>query len=109
MSKTRLTKETDAVRIFDAEAMRRALRRVAHEIIERNRDLRALVLAGIPARGVELARRIATDIEAIEKVVVATGVHEGAMHRDDVGTRAGLPVGRASLLPMPLEQRSVIH
>ena len=49
------------VRIFDAEMMGRALRRIAHEIIERNRDLSALILAGIPVRGVDLAERIATD------------------------------------------------
>jgi pyrimidine operon attenuation protein/uracil phosphoribosyltransferase len=108
MTKTGLTKETDAVRIFDAEAMRRALRRMAHEIIERNRDLHALVLAGIPARGVELAQRIAADIEAIEKVRVATGVIDVSMHRDDVGTRAGLPVVRASQLPLPLDQQTVV-
>jgi len=45
MSKTRITKDTGAIRIFDAEAMRRALRRIAHEIIERNRDLATLILA----------------------------------------------------------------
>lgn len=108
MSKTRITKETGAIRIFDAEAMRRALRRIAHEIIERNRDLAALILAGIPARGVELARRLAADIEAIEKMTVATGVIDVSMHRDDVGTRTGLPVVRASQLPLPLEQRTVV-
>ena len=73
MSKTRITRETGAIRIFDAEAMRRAIRRIAHEIIERNRDLATLILVGIPARGVELARRIAADIEAIEKVAVVPG------------------------------------
>ena len=108
MSKTRITKETGAIRIFDAEAMRRALRRIAHEIIERNRDLTTLILVGIPARGVELARRIAADIEVIEKVGVATGVIDVSMHRDDVGTRTGLPVVRASQLPLPLEQRTVV-
>jgi pyrimidine operon attenuation protein / uracil phosphoribosyltransferase len=108
MSKNHLRNEADAVRIFDAEAMRRALRRIAHEIIERNRDLAALVLAGIPARGVELARRIAADIEAIEKVRVATGVIDVSMHRDDIGTRAALPVVRASQLPLPLDQRTVV-
>ncbi|CAN5356990.1 bifunctional pyr operon transcriptional regulator/uracil phosphoribosyltransferase PyrR [soil metagenome] len=103
-----LTKESDAIRIFDAEAMRRALRRIAHEIIERNRDLTALVLAGIPARGVELAGRIAADVEGIEKVQIATGVIDVSMHRDDVGTRAGLPVVRASQIPLPLEGRTVV-
>jgi pyrimidine operon attenuation protein/uracil phosphoribosyltransferase len=108
MSKTRPTNESDAVRIFDAETMQRALRRIAHEIIERNRDLSALVLVGIPARGVELARRIATDIEAIEKVNVATGVIDVSMHRDDIGTRAALPVVKVSQLPLPLDRRTVV-
>jgi pyrimidine operon attenuation protein/uracil phosphoribosyltransferase len=106
--KNRSPNETDALRIFDADEIRRALRRIAHEIIERNRDLAALVLAGIPARGVELARRIAADIEAIEKVPVATGVIDVSMHRDDVGKRAALPVVRTSQLPLPLEERTVI-
>ena len=44
MSKTLITRETGAIRIFDAEAMRRAMRRIAHEIIERNRDLVTLIL-----------------------------------------------------------------
>ena len=88
--------------------MQRALRRIAHEIIERNRDLSALVLVGIPARGVELARRIATDIEAIEKVNVATGVIDVSMHRDDIGTRAALPVVKVSQLPLPLDRRTVV-
>ena len=97
-----------AVRIFDAENLRRALRRIAHEIIERNDALETLVLAGIPARGVELAQRLAADIESIEKVRVATGVVDVSMHRDDVRRRGTLPVVRASQLPLPLEERVVI-
>jgi pyrimidine operon attenuation protein/uracil phosphoribosyltransferase len=88
--------------------MRRALRRIAHEIIERNRDLGALVLLGIPARGVELARRLARDIEAIEKTSVETGIIDVAMHRDDMHQRANLPVVRASKIPLPLGERTVI-
>ena len=107
MSQTNLTNATGPVRIFDADEVRRALRRIAHEIIERNRDLPALILAGIPARGVELARRIASDIEAIEKVRIPTGVIDVSMHRDDFGRRASLPVVRASELPLPLEKRTV--
>jgi pyrimidine operon attenuation protein/uracil phosphoribosyltransferase len=97
-----------AVPIMDAAAVRRALRRVAHEIIERNPDLPAVVLAGIPSRGVEIARRIAEVIGDIEKIDIDTGVIDVAMHRDDVGTRAELPVVRASKLPLPLEGRTVI-
>ena len=93
---------------MDAEAIRRALRRLAHEIIERNPDLASLVLAGIPSRGVEIARRIAAFIEEIEKTQIATGVIDVAMHRDDVGQRADLPVVQTSHLPLPLEGRTVI-
>src|SRR5207245_8489051 len=97
-----------AVPVMDAEAIRRALRRIAHEIIERNPRLEEVVLAGIPARGVEIARRIAAFIHEIEKVDIETGVIDVAMHRDDVGTRPELPVVRASKLPLPLEDRTVI-
>lgn len=108
MSTKKTPNEKSAARIFDAETLRRALRRIAHEIVERNDDLGALVLAGIPARGVELARRLAADLEAIAKVRVPTGVIDVSMHRDDLGRRGNLPVVRASQLPLPLEERSVI-
>src|SRR5207248_3595835 len=97
-----------AVPIMDAEAIRRALRRIAHEIIERNPPLEKVVLAGIPSRGVEIARRITAFIREIEKIDIETGVIDVAMHRDDVGTRPELPVVRASKLPVPLEERTVI-
>ena len=97
-----------AVPIMDAAAIQRALRRVAHEIVERNPDLRSVVLAGIPSRGVEIARRIAEFIRASEKIEIETGIVDVAMHRDDVGARAELPVVRASKLPLPLEGRTLI-
>jgi pyrimidine operon attenuation protein/uracil phosphoribosyltransferase len=97
-----------AVPIMDADAIRRALQRIAHEIIERNPQLAKVVLAGIPSRGVEIARRLADTIHGIEKIDIDTGIIDVAMHRDDVGTRAELPVVRASKLPVPLEERTVI-
>jgi pyrimidine operon attenuation protein/uracil phosphoribosyltransferase len=97
-----------AVPIMDAEAIRRAIRRIAHEIIERNPQLAKVVLVGIPSRGVEIAERIAVFIHEIEKIDIETGAIDVAMHRDDVGTRAELPVVRASKLPLPLEGRTVI-
>jgi pyrimidine operon attenuation protein / uracil phosphoribosyltransferase len=99
---------SSAVPIMDGEAIRRALRRIAHEIIERNPQLEKVVIAGIPSRGVEIARRIAAFIHEIEKIDIETGVIDVAMHRDDVGTRRELPVVRASKLPVPLEDRTVI-
>jgi pyrimidine operon attenuation protein / uracil phosphoribosyltransferase len=97
-----------AVPILDAEAIRRALRRIAHEIVEGNSNLGTVVLAGIPSRGVEIARRIAALIHEIANADVDSGIIDVAMHRDDVGTRTELPVVHASKLPMPLEERTVI-
>jgi pyrimidine operon attenuation protein / uracil phosphoribosyltransferase len=99
---------TSGVPIMDAEAILRALRRIAHEIIEQNADLRSVVLAGIPLRGVEIARRLAGFVREVAKIDIATGTIDVAMHRDDVGTRAELPVVHASKLPLPLEDRTVI-
>jgi len=97
-----------AVPTMDAEAIRRALQRIAHEIIERNPQLTHVVLAGIPSRGVEIAQRIAAFIHQIRKINVETGVIDVAMHRDDVGTRFELPIVRESKLPLPLEERTVV-
>jgi pyrimidine operon attenuation protein/uracil phosphoribosyltransferase len=96
------------VPILDAETIRRALQRIAHEIIERNPQLTNVVLAGIPSRGVEIAQRIAAFIHEIEKINIETGVIDVAMHRDDVGTRSELPIVHESKLPLPLEDRTVI-
>jgi pyrimidine operon attenuation protein / uracil phosphoribosyltransferase len=103
------TQNSSAVfQILDAGAIRRALRRIAHEIVENNAAVDPLILAGIPLRGVELARRIADAIGSIVKIGIDTGVIDVAMHRDDIRTRSDLPVVRASKLPTPLEGRTVI-
>jgi pyrimidine operon attenuation protein / uracil phosphoribosyltransferase len=94
--------------VMDAEAIDRALRRIAHEIIERNPELVSVILAGIPSRGVEIARRIAGIIESLGKPPIATGAIDVSMHRDDVGTRLDLPRVQASRLPLPLENKTVI-
>src|SRR6267143_1597679 len=108
MKQAKQKRSDAAVPIMDAEAIRGALRRIAHEIIERNPRLTQVVLAGIPSRGVEIAQRVAAFIHKIEKVHVETGVIDVAMHRDDVGTRPELPIVRESKLPLPLEERTVI-
>src|SRR5207249_9132148 len=64
--------------------------------------------AGIPLRGVEIARRIAEFIREVAKIDIETGTIDVAMHRDDVGTRAELPIVHASKLPLPLENRTAI-
>jgi pyrimidine operon attenuation protein/uracil phosphoribosyltransferase len=94
--------------VMDREAINRALRRIAHEIIERNPELASVILAGIPSRGVEIARRIGGIIESLGKTLIETGVIDVSMHRDDVGKRAVLPRVQASRLPLPLENKTVI-
>jgi pyrimidine operon attenuation protein / uracil phosphoribosyltransferase len=93
---------------MDAAAISKALRRIAHEIIERNADVRSVILAGIPSRGVEIARRVAEFVRQIDKIDIFPGAIDVAMHRDDVGTRSELPVVRESRLPLALERRTVI-
>jgi pyrimidine operon attenuation protein / uracil phosphoribosyltransferase len=102
------TNSDKSILVMDAAAIQRALRRIAHEIIERNPDLNQIILAGIPSRGNEIARRIAQTISTIEKASIALGTIDVAMHRDDVGTRTELPVVKASDLPLPLETKTVI-
>ena len=94
--------------VLDAAAIERALKRLAHEIVEQNVDLKSVALVGIPLRGVEVAKRLAVFIREIAKTDVAIGAVDVAMHRDDVGTRSELPIVRASNLPTPLEGRTVI-
>ena len=101
-------KQNSGVQVMDADAIRRALQRIAHEIAEQNADLKSVVLAGIPSRGVEIARRLAEFIREFAQIDIETGTIDVAMHRDDIGTRAELPVVRASKLPLPLEHRTVI-
>ncbi len=94
--------------VMDAEAISRALHRIAHEIIERNPELASVILAGIPSRGVEIARRLAGIIESLGKVAVGVGIIDVSMHRDDVGKRAELPRVQTSRLPLPLEDKTVV-
>jgi len=94
--------------VMDAAAIDRALRRIAHEIVERNPQLDTVILAGIPSRGVEIAGRLADIIESLGQPRVATGAIDVSMHRDDVGTRPELPRVQASTLPLPLEGKTVI-
>ena len=56
--------------LLDEKAIERAIRRIAHEIIERNKGLEQMILVGIHTRGVPLAQRLARELESIEDVVV---------------------------------------
>jgi pyrimidine operon attenuation protein / uracil phosphoribosyltransferase len=78
-------------RLLDAGDIRRAVTRIAHEIVEQNKGAGRLVLVGIAARGDDLARRLTAEIEAIEGVAVPVGVLDITFYRDDIGMRAEAP------------------
>lgn len=94
--------------ILDEKAIGRALTRLAHEIIERNEGVDAVVLVGIKTRGIYLANRLAERIEAIEKKKVAVGELDITLYRDDLKQKTDDPKLIDSILPMSIESKSVI-
>lgn len=93
---------------MDADAIRKAIRRIAHEIVEQNHDLQRLVIAGIPTRGKIVARRIAAHITEIEGITPALGVVDVSMHRDDLATRPRVSVLELTELPLDLDGRPLV-
>ncbi len=78
---------TEGRTVLDARDISRALTRIAHEILERNKGARDLLLLGIPSRGVPLARRIAERIASVEGHEVPVGSLDVTMYRDDLRMR----------------------
>lgn len=72
--------------IMDSEAIRRALVRIAHEIIEKNKGVEDVVIVGNRTRGVPLAQRIAAEINAIENCEMTVGMLDITLYRDDLST-----------------------
>ncbi len=97
-----------AVLILDAAAIERALKRIAHEIIERNPDINRVALIGIPSRGVELAKRLADYIGQFENVRPATGIIDVSMHRDDIHTRRRMWAMQPTKLPDELSDKTLV-
>jgi len=73
--------------VLDARDIARALTRISHEILERNKGARDLVLLGIPSRGVHLAQRVAAKVSEVEGVEVPVGSLDITMYRDDLRMR----------------------
>jgi pyrimidine operon attenuation protein / uracil phosphoribosyltransferase len=100
--------------LLDAEALRRTLSRIAHEIIEANPDLSRVALVGIQTRGVPLAQRLRRLIEERAGDAPATGSVDITFYRDDVQVRGGgaplhpQPVVRSTALDFPLEGKTVV-
>jgi pyrimidine operon attenuation protein/uracil phosphoribosyltransferase len=93
---------------MDGDAILRALRRIAHEILEHNPDPGTFALIGIPSRGVELARRLADSIETTDGRKPELGAIDISMHRDDLSLRDRLTSVQETRLPLRLEEFTLI-
>jgi pyrimidine operon attenuation protein/uracil phosphoribosyltransferase len=93
--------------VFDASQVQRALVRIAHEIIERNRGLDDVVVVGLQTGGVPLARRLAELLGEFEDADVPVGVLDVALYRDDIGLRPVLPEAVTDI-PFDLDGLAVV-
>lgn len=94
--------------IMDDQAIRRALIRISHEIIENNKGIDDVVLVGIRTRGVPLAERLAAEIESIEGRRLAVGILDITLYRDDLSTLSYQPVVHQTEIPVDINGKTVI-
>ncbi|WP_283247421.1 bifunctional pyr operon transcriptional regulator/uracil phosphoribosyltransferase PyrR [Lederbergia citrea] len=96
--------------VLDEKAIQRALTRIAHEIIERNKGIDDCVLVGIKTRGIYLAERLAKRIEKIEGQSVSVGELDITLYRDDLSikTKNAEPEVKGSHMPVNINNKNVI-
>lgn len=94
--------------IMEARDMDRALTRIAHEILERNKGIQDLVLVGIKTRGDVLAERLAAKIKTIEGTAVPFGAMDITFYRDDAGTHKPEKAPTPTELPFDVNKKKVI-
>src|SRR3954465_15171720 len=96
--------------VMDADRMSRALTRIAHEILERNRGTGELALVGIRTRGVPTARRLARAIKEINHEDVPTGALDITLYRDDLMRHAvgPQPVVRKTEIPFSIDDKRIL-
>jgi len=94
--------------VLDPEEIRRALTRIAHEILERTHGGDGVILLGIPTRGVPLARRLAALIGEFEGLDVPCGSLDVTMHRDDLRLHPARTLGRTELPPGGVDGKTVV-
>ncbi len=94
--------------VMDREEIERALVRITHEILERNKGVKDLVLIGIRTGGVYLAERIQTQIEHFEKVKVPFGIIDITLYRDDFAMGLPQPLVGKTEIPFSLRDKKVI-
>ena len=94
--------------LLDDLAIRRALMRIAHEIVEKNDDLSRLYLVGIPNGGVPLARQIAANLREIAGVEPVVGILDTTLYRDDLASSGARPRLRRTEMPSAVDERAVV-
>ncbi len=101
---------TQKALVLDQQAIRRALTRVAHEIIERNKGVHECVLVGIKTRGIFLAERLAKRIKEIEGEKLAVGELDITLYRDDLTTKTESqePEVKGTDIPVDINEKKVI-
>lgn len=98
----------EKTQLMDEKAMRRALTRIAHEIIEKNKGTQDIVLVGIKRRGVPLAERLGAAVENIEGVHLPVGVLDITLYRDDLTTQTEQPVVHQTVVPVNIVDKVVV-
>lgn len=93
---------------MDTADVRRAVSRIAHEIVERDKGAGDLALVGIANRGDHLALRLAGEIEQIEGTKVPVGVLDITFYRDDIGLKAEAPEVHETRIPFEISGRTVV-
>ncbi len=94
--------------IMDAKEIDRAITRIAHEIIEKNKGCDDLLIVGIRTRGEYLAKRVRQKMEDIEKCSVPQGILDITLYRDDLSSVATQPIVRKTELPHSVVDRTVV-
>ena len=95
-------------RLLDGARMTRAIRRMAIEIVEKNRGIKDLLIVGIRSRGVPIGERLAKEIEEMEGHAVPFGILDITLYRDDLTTIAPQPVVKPTKLPEPIDDKVVV-
>ncbi|MBI5408144.1 MAG: bifunctional pyr operon transcriptional regulator/uracil phosphoribosyltransferase PyrR [Nitrospirae bacterium] len=95
-------------KILDNNDINRAIRRMAHEIVEKNKGIENLCLVGIQKGGVILAKRLSSEIEAIENCVIDVGALDITFYRDDLNTKEEQPVVKKTDIPCTINNKTVV-
>ncbi|MEA4884166.1 MAG: bifunctional pyr operon transcriptional regulator/uracil phosphoribosyltransferase PyrR [Clostridia bacterium] len=98
----------DKNQIMDSMAMKRALTRIAHEIIEASKGVHGVALVGIRRRGGPLATRLADEIEYIEGQRVPVGILDITLYRDDLTTLANQPMVHRTEVPFDINGKTIV-